>query len=96
MSQSLNEIEILRQKIEILHQDFFKIICDRQDLVCQIWDLKKKSNLAMIDHQREELLIHQFDESTVLKNDENFKEMYHNIVKNIMTETKKYLSQQPK
>lgn len=92
MSSNSTTIENLRKEIEVLHHDLFRFILARKHLVEQIWELKQSQKLDLIDSSREQLLIQQFDQLSELKNDKNLKEFYQNIVKNIITENKKYLT----
>ncbi len=85
-------IENLRKDIEDLHQDLLKFVLARRNLVDQIWELKKSQKLDLTDASREQLLIQQFDQVPELKSDENLKEFYQNIVKNIIAENKRYLT----
>lgn len=92
MSSNSKTIEILRQELEVLHQDLLKFILARQQLVDQIWKLKQMQKLDLTDAGREQQLIQQFDHVFELENDKNLKEFYQNIVKNIISENKKYLT----
>ncbi len=80
----------LRHEIEKLHQDLLHLILKRKDLVSQIWVVKKTDNVDMIDLGREKALIEQFDHTEALQNDPALKNFYHNVVKNIIAENKKY------
>jgi chorismate mutase len=86
----MSEINRLRQDIEKLHEDLFKLILKRKDFVDQIWKLKRQDQLDMTDMNREQALIEQFDQTLELKNDPALKDFYHNVVKNIIAENKKY------
>ncbi len=86
----MNQLSQLRLEIENLHQELFQFILKRKDVVEKIWTLKKKSGLDMIDQTREENLIGQFDQSQVFKNDPDLKEFYHQVVKNIIVQSKNY------
>lgn len=86
----MNQITKLRQDIEALHKDLLKLILKRKDLVDQIWQLKRDSQLDMNDLSREQALIEQFDQTPELKNDPGLRDFYHNVVKNIIAENKKY------
>ena len=86
----MSQINRLRQDIEKLHEDLLKLILKRKDLVDQIWKLKKDSQMDMTDTHREQALIEQFDHLPELKNDPALRDFYHNVVKNIIAENKKY------
>ncbi len=86
----MNEINRLRQDIEKLHEDLLKIILKRKNFVDQIWELKRQGQMDMMDLNREQALIEQFDHIPELKNDLALKNFYHNVVKNIIFESKKY------
>ncbi len=86
----MSQIPKLRQEIEKLHEELLKLILKRKDLVDQIWQLKKENKLEMTDITREQALIEQFDQRLELKNDPRLKDFYHNVVKNIIAENKKY------
>ena len=86
----MSDIKQLRQGIEKLHEDLLKLILKRKDLVDQIWVLKKENQMDMTDNQREQALIEQFDQTPELKNDPALRDFYHNVVKNIIAENKKY------
>jgi chorismate mutase len=86
----MSQINKLRQDIEKLHEDLLKLILKRKDLVDQIWQLKRDHQLDMTDMNREQALIEQFDQTPELKNDPALRDFYHNVVKNIIAENKKY------
>ena len=86
----MSQIAKLRQGIEKLHEELLKLILKRKDLVDQIWQLKRDTQLDMTDTSREQALIEQFDQMPELKNDPALKDFYHNVVKNIIVESKKY------
>lgn len=86
----MSQIKKLRQDIETLHEDLLKLILKRKDLVDQIWQLKRDNQLDMNDMNREQALIEQFDQTPELKNDPALRDFYHNVVKNIIAENKKY------
>ena len=86
----MSQIAKLRQGIEKLHEELLKLILKRHDLVDQIWQLKRDTQLDMTDTSREQALIEQFDQMPELKNDPALKDFYHNVVKNIIVESKKY------
>jgi chorismate mutase len=86
----MSQITRLRQEIENLHEDLLKLILKRKDLVNQIWQLKQDNQMDMNDISREQALVEQFDEVQELKNDPALREFYHNVVKNIIAENKKY------
>ncbi len=86
----MSQITKLRQDIEALHEDLLKLILKRKDLVNQIWQLKRDNQMDMNDMGREQSLIEQFDQHPALKNDPALRDFYHNVVKNIIAENKKY------
>jgi chorismate mutase len=87
-----DQIQNLRKQVEDLHRDLFDFMVARKDLVEQIWKLKQTGQLPLTDGAREQHLVHQFDHESALKNDQNLKECYQNIVKNIILESKTYLN----
>jgi chorismate mutase len=87
MSNNSKNIDTLRIEIELLHEKLLHLI-----IVDSVWDVKQSQNLNLTDSQRENQLIHQFDSHIDLKNDENLKVFYQNVVKNIIAETKNYLT----
>lgn len=86
----MSQITKLRQDIETLHEDLLKLILKRKDLVGQIWQFKRDNQMDMNDMEREQSLIEQFDQHPALKNDPALRDFYHNVVKNIIAENKKY------
>lgn len=86
----MSQITKLRQDIEALHEDLLKLILKRKDLVNQIWQLKRDHQMDMNDMGREQSLIEQFDQHPALQNDPALRDFYHNVVKNIIAENKKY------
>lgn len=86
----MSSIMQLRQEIEKLHEELLHLIMKRKDLVRQIWEVKKTDSLDVIDLDREKALIEQFDQTLELQNDSALKNFYHNVVKNIIAENKKY------
>lgn len=86
----MSDINKLRQDIENLHEELFQFILKRKVLVDQIWQLKQAQHLEMTDLGREQSLISQFDQRPELKNDPALRDFYQNVVKNIISENKKY------
>ncbi|MBC7754402.1 MAG: chorismate mutase [Moraxellaceae bacterium] len=86
----MSSIIQLRQEIEKLHEELLHLILKRKNLVSQIWEIKKTNRRDMIDLDREKALIDQFDQTPELQNDPALKNFYHNVVKNIIAENKKY------
>lgn len=86
----MSQIAKLRRDIEKLHEDLLQLILKRKDLVDQIWQHKRDNQMDMNDMGREQALIEQFDHVPELKNDPALREFYHNVVKNIIAENKKY------
>ena len=87
----MNKLPSLRLEIEKLHQDLLQLVLRRQKLVQQIWIEKQAHKIDLTDTEREHFLIHQFDQYPELQQDEAMKQAYHNVVKSIIAENKKYL-----
>lgn len=84
----MQEIEKLRAELDQIHGEFRKLMKRRLTIARKIWELKKSQNLPLIDSQRENTLIHQFDS---MSSDAAEKTAMQNLFKGILTETKTYL-----
>lgn len=87
----MNNILKIRKEIENLHLNLLQFILQRKDLVDQVWAHKQQHQIDLVDPERENQLIHQFDHLPELQNNENLKLFYHNVVKSIIAENKAYM-----
>ena len=89
--QNTPDINNLRFEIDRIHFDILKLIHERVLVTEKIWQLKKQNQLPMTDSIREKNLIHLYDDSEYLQNHTEFKELYHNVIRNLILENKNYL-----
>ena len=84
----MQEIDQLRAQIDQLHSQMAGLLRQRLKLTEKIWNLKKAQQIALHDSNRENAIIHQFDDSS---SNELEKIALQNFFKSILSENKKYL-----
>lgn len=84
----MQKIDMLRAEIDEIHLELAQLYRRRLRIANQIWQIKKSQNLPFIDQQREQVIIHRFDE-TLLESAE--RQAVQSFFKAILSGTKFYL-----
>lgn len=84
----MQEIEKMRSELDQIHKELFALLRRRFVITEKIWKIKIAQSLPFTDLKREENVIHQFDAEISAAEE---KQAVHNILKSIVSETKKYL-----
>lgn len=87
MQNPQKEIHNLRSQIDQIHIDLGRLFQQRLQINLQIWKLKTASDIPLIDSDRENDLIHKFDNLT---RNENEKIALQNFFKTILAESKNF------
>ena len=82
------DIQKLRSEIDSIHQEMAKLFKQRLEVTQKIWEIKKQQNLPLHDQNREDLIIHQFDQTT---SDPLEQVALQNFFKCVLAENKKFL-----
>lgn len=89
----MQDIELLRSEIDRIHRDMGLLFQQRLSVIQKIWKLKKVNQIALVDVNREQDIIHCFD---AIAKDENEKLALQNFFKIILEESKSYAGKQLK
>lgn len=84
----MQDIEKIRSEIDHIHIELTKLFRQRLVLAQKIWDLKKSQQAPLIDPQREEFIIHRFDQS-IEHVDEQV--AVQNFFRGVLDETRRFL-----
>lgn len=84
----MHDIENLRSEIDSIHVEMARLFKRRLVVTQKIWEIKKQQNLPLHDQSREDLIVHQFDQST---QDSLEQVAIQNFFKCVLAENKKFL-----
>lgn len=84
----MHDIDKLRSEIDSIHIEMARLFKRRLEITQKIWEIKKTNALPFHDQKREDLLIHQFDQSTA---DQLEQVALQNFIKCLLAENKKFL-----
>lgn len=87
----MQDIDQLRSEIDQIHTQLGTLFKRRLVLTQKIWTIKKAQGLALIDQNREEQIIHQFDQST---SDSLEQKALRGFFKSLLVESKRFLEGQ--
>ncbi len=81
----MQELSSLRSEVDQIQKDFFNLVFRRFQVTAQIWRFKKIQQLPFTDQEREQELIHQFDDHF---DNEVDRQAFQSVVKALITASK--------